>query len=121
MLRQASFGGRQLVQRHVILVRQVALAVALPAPSRVFGERGFGLVTFQLGDEREHVAGEFGLGIGQRGVAANQQPGGAVGGQAIEIRINQNRYSLFGFLQQTGFDGVEVLAPNAVFSKNTAA
>jgi adenylate cyclase len=49
IFRQTTRGPRQLLQRHVILVIQIALSIAGSGPSSVFGERLSCLVFLQLG------------------------------------------------------------------------
>src|SRR3984893_2243437 len=119
--RQAPFGRRQLVQGYVVLVRQTAPPIALPAPSLIFVERLFGVVSLQFGDQADDVVIEFRLGEGQGGIAAYQQAGGGVGRQAIEIGIDQDGGPLLGFLQQAGLGGRDILARDGLLSKGAAA
>jgi hypothetical protein len=54
------------------------------------------------------------VGDRQCGVAADQETGGGVGCQAIEVGILQDRNPLLGFLQQTGLDELQVPTGNAL-------
>ena len=53
---KARLGRRQLAQWHVVLVVEIAFAVADPHPSGIFGERALGLVFLDLRDQRDNLA-----------------------------------------------------------------
>ena len=108
------------MQRYVLLACQIALSIALSAPSFEFGERVSRLVLLQLGDQSEHVFIELHLRDGQCGIAADQRAGSRIGGEAIEIRIVQYFDAFLGFLQQAIPDGLDVPARNILPSKDAA-
>jgi hypothetical protein len=78
-------------KRHVVLVVEIAFAIAIPRPPRVFAQRGFRLHVLHPGDERENTAVEVLVGDRKRGIAADQEASGGVGRETIVVRIFQDR------------------------------
>lgn len=99
VFRQTTRGRRQLLQRHVILIIQIALSIAGSGPSSVFGECISCVVFLQLGYQPKDEAVELHVRHGQCRLTAYQQSRRRIGCQAIEIRIVQYFDSFFRFLQ----------------------
>src|SRR4029453_8552276 len=77
---EARLGGFQLAQRHIVLVVEVAKAVAGSRPSGVFGKRSLDVVFAELLDQRDDLAGQLPVGDRKRRLGADDERGGGVGG-----------------------------------------
>src|SRR5262249_60507095 len=78
---QAGLRRFQFAQRYIVLVVEIAEAIAGAGPAGIFGERALGLILFELSDQRDDLRRELLVGDRKLRVGADHQTGGIVGRQ----------------------------------------